>query len=708
MRKALLFILIATFSAVSAIDVSSCQTLGAAGEYVLTQDITSAGANCIVISVGNVNLTCNGFPIKGSTTGGAAAVRITANKAMVENCKLSNTYYPMSLSGGATNATIRNITGENFTRGIYITGVSTPMYDTFDNITMINVTDTTFRGGGIRIDGAAYIKITRFNTTRSGIGFALYGYTSSWFTNYVNISNSWFTGNTYDFSIYLPTNNDYNKVFDNVFNNTGGISWLYDVDGTTVFNLAKNCTSPNVLGGQCRGGNYWNANAGCVDGNGDGICDSGYTVNGSFYDSLPLKWTTGGGGATYPAVTLNSPAIGANLSNSTITLNWTPQNFSANPTCNATRGGNLIFSGTCTNNTACVSANSTLDGLYSWNVTCYQGSENATSSTRSFRLDTTGPAVSLQSPANITYNSTSLNLNYTSIDSGIGASSCWYSLDGGSNASLPGCGNTSISVAEGSHSINIYSNDTLNNIGSATDYFSINLPPLVNYTSNSESNNAFLNRKWAYFEITYNESERANTTLDLNGTFYEMQCNSTVCWYNAAALVDGNYVYNITMNDTGGLANTTQMRNLSIDTAAPSLSIQSPANQTYYNATSVDLNFTVSDAGAGAASCWYTLDSDPSVALPGCSNASLGNLTHGSHTLFIYANDAVSNIGSANVSFRIRLGPDFVYAPNSEQDNAYLSRDWVYVWITYNESSRENTTLDFNGTIYEMRCNVKH
>lgn len=69
-------------------------------------------------------------------------------------------------------------------------------------------------------------------------------------------------------------------------------------------------------------------------------------------------------------------------------------------------------------------------------------------------------------------------VNSSSLDS------CWYSIDGGNNISLPSCNNATFSSGEGEFQIEVYANDTYGAIGYGTSSFNVtqlsslnNLPP---------------------------------------------------------------------------------------------------------------------------------------------------------------------------------------------------------------------------------------
>ncbi|RLJ03949.1 MAG: hypothetical protein DRP14_04210, partial [Candidatus Aenigmatarchaeota archaeon] len=91
-----------------------------------------------------------------------------------------------------------------------------------------------------------------------------------------------------------------------------------------------------------------------------------------------------------------------------------------------------------------------------------------------FKIDTQMPSITIQSPENINYTVTYVDLNYTVTDSGSGVDSCWYSLDSGDNISLPNCQNITLTdLNDGNHFIVVYANDSVGNIGQSSVNFTI-------------------------------------------------------------------------------------------------------------------------------------------------------------------------------------------------------------------------------------------
>lgn len=94
--------------------------------------------------------------------------------------------------------------------------------------------------------------------------------------------------------------------------------------------------------------------------------------------------------------------------------------------------------------------------------------------------DITPPLITIISPENKTYNTSSIALAFSTDDLS-GVDWTGYSLDGGE---IITSGNTTITdLSDDQHYVTVYSNDTLGNMGSVTVYFTANaLPDIVIYT----------------------------------------------------------------------------------------------------------------------------------------------------------------------------------------------------------------------------------
>ncbi|MHA1998093.1 MAG: right-handed parallel beta-helix repeat-containing protein, partial [Promethearchaeota archaeon] len=173
-------------------------------------------------------------------------------------------------------------------------------------------------------------------------------------------------------------------------------------------------------------------------------------------------------------------------------------------------------------------------------------------------------------------------------------------------------------------------------------------------------------------DIWYQISGRsANTTFDGNDTLTEFN-----------DLSDGTYDLYIYARDLAGNTNSTMLV-FTKDTTAPDISLISPANNSYYNAT-FDLNITASDPHFS--DVWYRVDGGaPVYAYTGNETFSgFGPLSQGWHEIELFANDSVGNFGSIILNF---------------------SKDTVlplYTILNPSNNSYFNNVFDLNMTITEI------
>jgi hypothetical protein len=119
------------------------------------------------------------------------------------------------------------------------------------------------------------------------------------------------------------------------------------------------------------------------------------------------------------------------------------------------------------------------EGAYKWAAWCNDSAGNGdwTDTNRTFSVDLTLPHITIDLPANTSYNSSEgRTLNYTVTETYI--STCRYSLDGANATLLSGCANATLNASlltEGQHNLTVYANDTAGNLNLSTVYFTIDL-----------------------------------------------------------------------------------------------------------------------------------------------------------------------------------------------------------------------------------------
>jgi hypothetical protein len=168
-----------------------------------------------------------------------------------------------------------------------------------------------------------------------------------------------------------------------------------------------------------------------------------------------------------PNITILSPG------NTTYTVHDVPLTFTVNETA-SWMGYSLDKQANVT-----IADNTTLTGLLdgSYQMVVYANDtfgNMGSSGTVYFTVDTVPPSISVLSPKNTTYNKSNVELTFT-----VNESASWmgYSLDGQGNVTVGG--NTTLTgLADGSHRVVVYANDTFGNMGgSGLVYFTVDTTP---------------------------------------------------------------------------------------------------------------------------------------------------------------------------------------------------------------------------------------
>ncbi|NOQ37640.1 hypothetical protein GQ472_02010 [archaeon] len=260
------------------------------------------------------------------------------------------------------------------------------------------------------------------------------------------------------------------------------------------------------------------------------------------------------------------------------------------------------------------------DSIYHWRVRANDTEGNgfgSWSGAYTLTVDTIYPVLTVNSPFNTTYPSTTIAFNVTAID--INLDTCWYDLDSVGYIHLPYAGygddyyGENSTMTQGSHQVYFMCNDTADNQNiSATVHFSVDtLPPampvnLLPYDTDHTNVNQ-TNFTWTQpydqtsvdaYQLQVSNStgfEAGNITTDID-SIYDL--------YNALTAVDelgdGLYHWHVRANDTlgNGYGSWSAYYNVTIDTVYPDWTLGSyPA---YDNSTvvadSVTWDASVNDA----------------------------------------------------------------------------------------------------------------
>ncbi len=186
--------------------------------------------------------------------------------------------------------------------------------------------------------------------------------------------------------------------------------------------------------------------------------------------------------STYPTISLEYPENITYNTNESLSLNFTALDTNRDSCWYSLDGAASVALDSCANTTFNVSSG---DGWHNVTVYVNDTANNTNSSIQYFSIDSTYPTISIISPTDTTYTSSSVSLNYLIADTNL--DSCQYSLNNGVNTSLTGCGNTTLTLTNNDYTLIVYVNDTANNTNSSSVSFTVNSQSTSSNTDNGQN-----------------------------------------------------------------------------------------------------------------------------------------------------------------------------------------------------------------------------
>ena len=300
------------------------------------------------------------------------------------------------------------------------------------------------------------------------------------------------------------------------------------------------------------------------------------------------------------------------------------------------------------------------NGNYLWNCLAYNnldefiwGKDNYTFTMN----DIYSPVITILNPEHShTYNNNNISINYSSVDTA-GVSFCTINITNATGAMFnftsATCANTTANLSDGSYVLNVYSNDTFNNLGNKSLSFSIiTSAPAVNL--NYPTNNFYSNISTTYFNFTAIDALYGLSACELwgdfNGTFAKNYTwrnpNTGQMNYTTLSLVDSSYLWNVRCNNSldnwnFALDNFTFIK----DTLSPAIAINSIT--TTIGSHTIAINITTNDTNSGT--CNYTnynilgtVESSASVVCNSTFNVTFLSFDS-TYNLSIFAQDLAGN-----------------------------------------------------------------
>jgi hypothetical protein len=305
-------------------------------------------------------------------------------------------------------------------------------------------------------------------------------------------------------------------------------------------------------------------------------------------------------------------------------------------------------------------------------------------------LDLTAPVTTSDVANYSSWQGSDFNLTLSPTDATSLVNGTNYSVDG-----TPGTGTTVEITTSGNHTVTYLSYDNAGNTESLnTIYASLDkVDPIVNslvlssiysqagdtinLTTNASDNLSGIASCYAYFseDTTYdvNDTELVNLGVDCNGSF-EVPTSDDGLYYVIVRALDN-------VNNSG-----VATQNISVDTTAPVITINSPSALESFASSNATFNYSIVDAFSLVDSVWYTLDYSTTeiVLASATAEVNITSLDTGTHNVYLYANDSLGNERMGTVEFIINL------PLNVTSELAEI--------VAGTTDTIETITLDINGT----------
>jgi len=151
----------------------------------------------------------------------------------------------------------------------------------------------------------------------------------------------------------------------------------------------------------------------------------------------------------------------------------------------------------------------------------------------------------------------------------------------------------------------------------------------------------------------------------------------------------------------------------------PEVEILSPEPRSY-DTNTIPFIYTITTFMGPVDSCWYILDGQR-TDMPDCTISYVLNVRDGSHTLTLYANDTLGQIGQDTVTFRVETEPPIpggigmAHIPQPpppippvppSYDEFDVTPEDIWVIVNYPEEGRANFTLYSRNTLHDVECFV--
>ncbi|MBS3120002.1 hypothetical protein J4475_04225, partial [Candidatus Woesearchaeota archaeon] len=261
-------------------------------------------------------------------------------------------------------------------------------------------------------------------------------------------------------------------------------------------------------------------------------------------------------------------------------------------------------------------------------------------------------------------------------------------------------------LADGQYSLFINASDNIGNFGDSTYRLVTvaNLPPTVTLNrplNRSNQTTSTMNFNWTA-TISSGGFLVCDMSLDGKVNFTDQIVTSGAASnHSISGLKEGNHFWNVSCAKAGGTRGNSEVWNFTVDTNAPNVTLNSPADQFWNNTERITLNFSASDS-SDITNC--------TLRLNGLYNQSLGagQINNGGSSIF-----GLAGLPEAVYNWSVRCADFLNFNTTTSNRTFYIDRTMPYVNLSEPApgASFSETTINFNYTAYDnldttILCNI--
>jgi hypothetical protein len=274
-------------------------------------------------------------------------------------------------------------------------------------------------------------------------------------------------------------------------------------------------------------------------------------------------------------------------------------------------------------------------------------------------------------------------------------------------------------LSDGSHTYYATCSDVAGNSNS-TETRNITIDtanPAISFTTPTDNSSATLNRNFIQINVTANDTNLKNITIYIyNSTGLYNSTNSTASplFINWTGLPDGVYYFNATAFDNAGNLNKTETRNVTIDTANPTIQFTSPTDNSSatYSRNYVQINVSATDSSLKNVTIYLynstggLVNSSNGTASPLFANFSV--TVDGNYSFNATAYDTAGNTNKTetrNVTIDV-TPPGITFVPPTPDNGSTIGETSVTINVSVTENV-SSCVLNMSGR-GQLWSNIRH